>query len=299
MAQLSGCLVVLALVFASVPILGQAPRDPSVLRFGFSAGLIEDVNPTDAVAAMTVWVRAVGIAAGVYQDAHATAFPDLASLVRAADDTDLFALPVTDYLSVERTIAGEPCMTYMASGEVEVEYLLVAKAGVTALPSLKGQRLLVASASGQRTIADVWLDVLLMESGLPPRERFWPGAKLVKKGSQALLSVFFDQGDVALVTKASFDTAVELNPQLARKLTVVARSQRLLHGVICARKSMPPELRRRYVEKATTIHENPQFKQTFMVLRMNRLVPWDPHYLDAARSVTEKYRALLQKPGAR
>jgi hypothetical protein len=68
-----------------------------------------------------------------------------------------------------------------------------------------------------------------------------------------------------------------------------------LPGLICARRALPADLRQRYVQSATTIHERPDFKQTFMVLRMNRLVPWDPHLLDSARALMAQYQALRRK----
>jgi hypothetical protein len=282
----------LAVAIAGLATAAGLRAQSDVLHFGFSSWLIEDVNLTDATAAMTIWVREVGKAAGVYREAEAIPFADLPSLLRAADSTDLFAMATTDYLSVERTLPAEPCMTYMASGEIETEYVVVATAGTASIAALRGKRLIIANASAHRMVGDLWFDVLLMEAGLPERGQAFPDARFVAKPSQAILPLFFGQADVALVTRASYDTAVELNPQLGKRLGIVARSPRLLPGLVCARKSLPTDVRRRYVEKATTIHENPRFRQTIQLLRMNKLVAWDPHYLDAARALTARYQAL-------
>jgi hypothetical protein len=295
-----GLLVGLLLMAATAAVLaGQAPASDRILRFGFSATLLEDINTNDALAASTVWVRAVGRVAGVYDDAQATAFSDLASLVKAADSTDLFALSTNDYLSVERTLPADPCMVYVSNGLVDVEHVLLAKTGSTSLASLRGQRFLSTTASGPRTIGEQWLDVLLMEAGLPERSRFWPDTKLVQKGSQAVNQLYFGQAEVAMVTRSAFDTSVEMNPDVGRKLTVIARSPRLLPGLICARRSMPPDTKRRYIETATTIHERTQFKQTFVVLHMNRLAVWDAHFLDTARAIVAQREVLRRKAPAR
>jgi ABC-type phosphate/phosphonate transport system substrate-binding protein len=289
---------ILAVAAVSV-VFAQTPAGERILRYGFSSTLLEDVNTNDALAASTVWVRAVGRVAGVYDDVQATAFPDLASLVRASDTTDLFALSTTDYLSIERTLAADPCMVYVSNGVVDVEYVLIAKAGSSSLASFRGQRFLSTTAAGPRAIGDQWLDVLLMEAGLPERSRFWPDAKQVQKGSQAVNQLYFGQADVAMVTRSAFDTSAEMNPDVARKLTVVARSPRLLPGLICARRSMPQDTKRRYIETATTIHERTQFKQTFVVLHMNRLAVWDPHYLDTARAIVAQREVLRRKVSAK
>jgi ABC-type phosphate/phosphonate transport system substrate-binding protein len=288
-------LAFLLLAWTVVPRAQTRSDDPGVLHFGFTSALLGDVNESEAMAAMTVWVRAVGRAAGAYRDAEAAAFPDVPSLLKAVGRTDLFALSSYEYLSAEQAIAGDPCMAYEASGEVEVEYVLLARAGTPSLASLRGKRLVVQNNTNHRRVADVWLDLLMMEAGVPERDDFWSETKLVVKSTQAILPLYFGRTDAALVTRASLDISRELNPDVGRKLTIVARSPKLLPGLICARRSLGTELRQRYVQSATTLHERPEFKQTFMVLRLNRLVPWDPHLLDSARALVAQYQALRRK----
>lgn len=294
-AAVAAALALLLVAAIDRPRAQSRPEEGGVLHFGFSAALLDDANPVDAMAAMVLWVRAVGRTAGVYREAEATVFPDLQSVLKSVNTVDLFAMSATDYLSVERSLAGDPCMAYMVSGEVETEYLLLARTGTASLSALRGARLAVQNHSAQRRIADVWLDVLVMESGSAERDKFWGDSRTVTKATQAILPVYFGQVDAALVTRSSFETVRELNPDVGRKLTIVARSPKLLPGLICARRSLPPELRQRYVQSATTIHESPQFKQTFMVLRMNRLVAWEPRFLDTARAVLAQYQAIRRK----
>ena len=55
------------------------------------------------------------------------------------------------------------------------------------------------------------------------------------KPSQAILPVFFKQAEAALVTRATFDTAVELNPQLGAALRTLSRSPQLIPAVAAVR----------------------------------------------------------------
>jgi ABC-type phosphate/phosphonate transport system substrate-binding protein len=270
--------------------------DPNTLRFGLSATLLEDVNRTDALAAMSVWLKGVGVAAGIWKSADGRIFDDPADLARevAADRLDFFALSTPEYLAVERTVPADPCLVYVAP-DVLTEYVLLTRPGVSTVGAVQGKQLLVFSPSGRPGIADAWLDVYLAENGLTDRAHAFPKSQGVAKASQAILSVFFGRADVALVTQSAFSTAVEMNPQVGNQVAVLARSPRLLPGVVCVRRSLAPEFRRRYLEEAVRIHEKPQYRQTFLVLKMTRLGPWDPHLLDSARAVLAK-RQTARKP---
>ncbi len=300
--HLAGLLVAASLGAAELAhVAAQDNGRATTLRFGFSPSLVEDANLPDALAAMVYWVRAVGVAAGGWQNAEARVIDDPAAVTSwiDANDVDLFALSTIEYLAAERGLRADPCMAYEAHDEVEVEYVLVARTGTRSIRELQGKRLSYFNASGHRGIADAWLDVTLLEAGLSERDRAFAEARPAKKASQAILPVFFNQADAALVSGSAFETAVEMNPQLGRGLAVVARSPRLLPGLICANRSLAPDRRRRWIESATTIHKTPQFRQTFMVLRMNRLVPWNPRYLDNARAVLARYQALKRRTTGR
>jgi ABC-type phosphate/phosphonate transport system substrate-binding protein len=274
-----------------------APRadDAGMLRFGLSSTLLEDVNRTDALAAMAVWLRGAGTAAGLWKSTDGRIFDDPSELIKevAADRLDFVALSSPEYLAVERTIPADPCMVYVAP-DVLTEYVLIARAGVSTVGDLRGKSLLFFNPSGRPGIADAWFDVYLAEQGLVDRAHAFQRTQLAGKASQAILSVFFGRADAAVVTRSGFDTAVEMNPQVGKQLTVLARSPGLLPGVVCVRRSLAADMRARYIAEAVKLHERIQYRQTFLVLKMTRLAPWDPHLLDAARVVLAKRQAAAK-----
>jgi ABC-type phosphate/phosphonate transport system substrate-binding protein len=289
----------LVLAAAALVVLGgtAVPRadDPGMLRFGLSSTLLEDVNRTDALAAMAVWLKGAGTVAGLWRNADGRIFDEPAELIKevAADRLDFFALSSPEYLAVERTIPADPCMVYVAP-DVLTEYVLVTRAGVSAVGDLRGKSLLFFNPSGRPGIADAWFDVYLAEQGLVDRAHAFGRTQLAGKASQAILSVFFGRADAAVVTRTGFDTAVEMNPQVGKQLTVLARSPRLLPGIVCVRRSLAADVRARYIGEAVKLHEKIQYRQTFLVLKMTRLAPWDPHLLDAARVVLAKRQAATK-----
>jgi phosphonate transport system substrate-binding protein len=261
--------------------------------------MIEDVAPTDALAAVKVWARAIGRLAG-WESADGVILPSADAALHAVNsgNTDFVALPTIEYLTIERSLAADPCLTYMAYGEVEVEYVLLTHRDTRSLQELRGKKVAVFSPTGVRNLPETWLDVLLLESGLPEKERTFQQVRPVKKASQAILPLFFKQVDAAVVTRSAFATAVELNPQLGADIVVLTQSQRLLPGLICVRRALDQQVRRRWLEGAVKLHQNAESRQTFMVLKVNRLMAWEPRYLDNARDLVNRYVHLKGAVGS-
>jgi ABC-type phosphate/phosphonate transport system substrate-binding protein len=283
-------------VLAAPPAAAQ-PVGDGVFRYGFTARMSYDINPADARAASLVWARGIADQVGLWTRAEAEVFPDASAAVASvsANKTDILALTSLEYLSVEHTLKADPGMVFMQGNTATEEYVLLARQDIKSVADLAGKRVAVFSASGQRDLSYLWLEVLLMEAGIQPDSDRMPSLRTVTKRSQAAMLVFFKQMDAAVEMRSAFETAVEMNPQLGRDLKVVARSPGLLPGVVCLNRSIPPGVRQRYMERAVRLHELPQFRQTFVLMRITRLLAWDPLYLDTTRALVARREALRKR----
>jgi phosphonate transport system substrate-binding protein len=296
----AGVVVLLATLCASLPwsAAGQTPAaSERILRFGLSGSLLDGVvSPNDALAAIRIWAKEVLTPIVFSADAEAALFQDTASLMNAVNSStlDLVALSTTEYLSVEGSLQADPSLVYVLPEGVNVQYVVVARTGVTSVLGIAGRAVAIPNASNHLDLLGTWLDVVALESGLGARDRAFQ-LRPMQKASQALLAVFFKQADAAVVVKSAFDTAVELNPQLGKELTIVARSPLILPGLVCIRRSLDPEVRRRWVETATQLNQNPHARQTFLILRAVRMDPWLPRYLDTARALLQRRAALMKR----
>jgi ABC-type phosphate/phosphonate transport system substrate-binding protein len=300
-ARTVGLVVSVAAALAVAQAQDQAPRRAAVLRYAISVSAMSEVNPSDALAATLVWAKAIGQGVGSWGDAEARLVEDSAAAVRIvnADATDLIALSSLEYLGIEHAMHAEPALAYIQGADRPgTELVLLARGGsVRSVADLKGKRVGYFTPSNQRDLADTWLDVLLMEAGLGTKERALAQAKPFKKRSQAALALFFDQVDAAIEPRYAFAAATELNPQLGKDLRVLLESPRLLPGLVCLRSSLDPELRRQIMTRATELHTLAKYRQTFMMMRATRLVPWDPRFLDGTRALMAKYDALRRQQG--
>lgn len=277
-----------------------APDSPkSVFRVALSASIIEgDVNANDALAAVTVWARSLGNATGLYRDSVATLYNDLKTLKKDIDnkEIDFAALGTLEYIEAEKELRVEPSLAYVQSGQLELEYLVIVRGDgpFSTLSSLRGGRIAIPRG-GRHVLAPIWVDVMLMEHGFPGRESFFRETRDVQRATQAILPVFFRQIEAAVITRSAFETATTLNPQIGQSLKVLASSPGFVPLVMCTRTSWEAPEKKSYVEHALRLHETPVGLQTFHVFKVDRLVPWQPHFADSARELLRKHKQLTAR----
>lgn len=284
--------VIVLAVLAAVVVDGQDTKP--TLRYGFTEGALEGASPNDARAASLLWAQGIADAIGLYGSAEATILQTpQAALTRMYEGSlDLLAISMLEYLSVENQLKCVPAMVWSKDGETMVEYVLVARTGTRGIAGVAGKTLTMYAPNRPWALAELWLDVLLSEAGAPGRPVAPASVKIVGKKGHAAMAVFFQQADYAVEPRSAFETAIELNPQLGRDLTVVARSPRLLPGLVCLSEAMGPERRQQYVERAVRLHELARYRQVFMALQITRFAPANPRDLDSARALVRQHRLL-------
>jgi ABC-type phosphate/phosphonate transport system substrate-binding protein len=209
-------------------------------------------------------------------------------------EMDIIALSTEEYLQAEGSLRCEPAFTYLQSGQVELEYVILARqdSSCKGATDLRGKRI-AAVKGGRSSMIPLWLDSYLFDNGMPPKESFFREIKEVSKASQAILPVFFKQIDLGVVCKSAFEAAATLNPQIGRQLRIVANSPRLVPMVTCLNIAIRPERRKELLDQALRLHENPKGLQSFNVFKLERLVRWEPRYLDATKDLLKKQKLAM------
>jgi ABC-type phosphate/phosphonate transport system substrate-binding protein len=288
----------LLILLTIVPVAGgRGQNDPTggtVVQFGLSTTVVEaDVNLDDVLAAIKVWAVKMGAGTGSWTQSDARIFRDLPSLIAAVNngDSDIVALSTQEYLTAAGSLRAEPALAYLQSGQVELEYVVLARQGgeIKAPADLRGRRISIARG-GRNSMVPLWLDALLLDNGLPSKESFFKEIKEVSKTSQVVLPVFFGQMDAGVVIKSAFETAAALNPQIGQQLKVIATSPRLAPMVTCFRGTLPAEQKAQLMEKALKLHETQGGLQAFTVFKLERLVQWDLRYFDAVKDLMRKQK---------
>jgi len=255
---------------------------------------MKSVNENDAQAAMRTWMAALSEHARLEMDYNVQILSDTEALVHAFESKHADCLTVTteEFLAVDRVIATTNLLAERGADGGD-SYLLLAheRSGITNVANLKGRALLV-SDSMRMSLAQSWLDVLLMRDGLPQADQFFRSITRKKNLPQIILPVFFRTAEVCLVPKRGFDAMVELNPQVGKQLRVIAQSERYVAGLLCFRGDyLGPHLK--IVTAAILNFQTTTHGQQVLTLFQSEPVAWLPRSsLTSAITLIEERKRL-------
>jgi ABC-type phosphate/phosphonate transport system substrate-binding protein len=139
----------------------------------------------------------------------------------------------------------------------------------------------------------IYLDVYLLQAGFPDAERFFNAIQYKSKESQAILAVFFGQAEACLVTDAAFNTMKELNPQVGRKLRVMAESPDVVDAVGFFRKDYPQDHKKTAIKGMHGgIKSHERGKQIMLLFNVDQMDPIGEADIDSVRKLLAGYDRL-------
>jgi ABC-type phosphate/phosphonate transport system substrate-binding protein len=284
------------LVVALGPAWGLAGEErPLVVRFGMSSEIFFDVSPKDAQVALEVWAKRIVAGARRPVEASGRVLNDVDALAGAVvrNEVDVVALPTMDYLRLRDQVPIVPALVGSHRNGPQDEHTLLVRrdTGLAGLKALAGTRLLIQSGA-LGVMTQGWLDILLAKQGYPEASRFFGSIKGVGKASQAVLPVFFRQVDAAVVTRASYATLLEMNPQVGRELVSIAESPKLLMSVMCFQRKAEEEVRRVVADSAADLENSAAGRQVLLLFKVAKVIPFEPAFLEGVAALYRDHRAL-------
>ena len=140
------------------------------------------------------------------------------------------------------------------------EYVMVARQNRKGIADASGSSLVMYAPNRPWALSRLG-HVLLADAGVAGGLKALSSVKFVTKKGHAALAVFFGQADIGIESMSALTMAVDFNPQLGKALKVLARSPQYITGLVCVGDHMGPDIRRRYIEKATRLHDLARFRQ--------------------------------------
>lgn len=242
------CLVMTAAVTAAIMTDHTSLRaeDRRPLRLAISTETLAGANINDARAAYLVWLREV---AHLYPVQVAKAVPEVflpsRELTRDVRQGSLDCYGVTAPELEKLADLTDPdslvLQDYLADG---MQYVLLVhrNSSLKKLTDLRGTHI-VFHLHRDMVLLPAWLGTMLASQGFSQPEHFFASRTNNDKINQVVLPVFFRRIDAACLARRSWDTAVELNPQLGRDLIALATSPRIIPIGFGFRRNTSPESR--------------------------------------------------------
>lgn len=251
-------------------------------RVGFTTGIFPDVDPQDAQVAMQLWTRQLASSVGLTTKAKTLIFTRTEDLLAAVNrgEMTIVSLSAMEYLRIRSTAAMTPALISQNSIGSKRRFLLITRrdSRVRTIRDLRGKTLTLPSRK-KYSAGHIWLDVLLLKSGLPDAQIFCGQTSEATIASQAIMGVFFKRSDAAVVSRSALETSIALNPQLGQQLQVLTESPPLLGDLSCITNAVSPARRRAIEQAAVRLHETTTGKQLFTLFQMDRVIPFHPEHL--------------------
>lgn len=286
-----------ALCASAAPAADAA--DDTVFRVGFTRSMFREVNENDARAALKAYTSAIA------REHHLSAYPDPLVFEGSADmaealrlgKVDIVAAPTAEMLALPDKLVTGPYMMTVNGNVLGADYVLLTPVdgGIATLADLRGRRVVVLN-SLRGALANCWFEVLLGENGFGPPVPFLADLKFAAKPSLAILPVFFGQVEACVVTREGFAVASEMNPQVGRRLRILASSPLVVPLLTGFRRDLNPKLRTLALDTLNTFQQSVPGRQVLTLFQSERVEARDTVDLESTRLLLAAHVRLTASP---
>jgi len=284
-------LILLALMTPVALVLtgGAAEPGPEIIRVGITQGSMDGPAVNDAKAATKVWMESIfSEQVGHAVQPEVQLYANRAAVKEALErkGADLLVMGTADFYALGGSATFDRVFLYSRGGEVAERYLLLVRAdsSIESLANVRGRKLILLD-SVRADLAERWLNSRLKKNGLPVVRQLAEQVLSKRKSSSCIQRVFFRNADACLVTAQAYRTAVELNPQLGRQLTVLAKSPPYVPSVIAIPANFTAAVWPTLEQGILTAHARPKGQQVLRVYRIDRLVRQSGEELASAKAL--------------
>lgn len=289
------CLAAILSFTVSTVLLADKAGKVQDFRLGYSLKTLHDVDMKDANAALAIWSKEIGRTKGFHVESAPYEEP-----LRLAEDLqsgkiDFGIFRAEDFVRLSSRINLDTPISPLRAGKKTHKYIILVRAD-SPLKELKDLKNKTITFLSNDEASRVFLDILLSGQKLQPAEKFFSATYYKQRSSQVVLSVFFGQSDAAVSNDTSFQTMVELNPQLGVKLRALASSPEYVAGLGTFRKDYDRESKAVVLDSLLGLSDSPRGKQVLMLFKAEKFVILQERELDSMRKLINEYdRLKVQK----
>lgn len=272
---------------------GKSAGSEFRLSMGYTASSYQNVTNKDINAAVSVLLQK--IAWKHFGKGESRYYDNLSEMASDLKKGKIQAIcsPAEEFMKLRSHVPIDPILVTTSDGSLDSELLLIVRrdSGIHSVRDLKKRIIVIPqNRHDYANIFMVWIETLLMREGIYGFDSFFSSVKETRTTAGVVMPVFFRQADACVVTRQVFDLTKELNPQLGRELTAIARIEKLSQGIIAIDRRLPEEIKQKIRQAFQTVHENPDGQQLLMLFKVRKLVPFRPEYLKATEALFAEYR---------
>jgi hypothetical protein len=275
--------------------LASSTGYPRITRFGI-LNTLHGVNIDDARVVLDMNLSRQITTNGQKVEPKLEIVPDVVTAANRIREKQLNGINLTgiDHILLREMVATIPLYVASALTTSPVESYIVLTNNMIGWKKLSAmsQRRLMVEHLDQWDIGRIWLETELNQMKLPESETFFTAVQAADKPIRLVLPVFFGQAEACLVTESTYQTMVELNPQLGQKLRVLTRSPGIIKSLFCVADYLDPHFVAETKKRMHTMHLSEDGQQLLMIFRLKRFFPFRPQDLEATERILNQYRTI-------
>ena len=282
-------LCTLCSLFAShFGVWAQSNAEPGLI-VGISAKSFPDVSEADIEVTIKLLAEEFGKSSGY--ETVVTAYTD-EDLLRHDFEQGKINFVVSSSLILatqyEKSLLGNG-FRFLRDTQSPDQLLIVGRAEYDLL-QFRGKRAVLAQND---PVAELYLDYFSLKTFEQEYKSSFKVLPQVAKVNQLLLKVFFGEADLTSVYQNFYQTALEMNPQLAGKLKVLAHIDNIPPAGNFFRKGTPSEFQEKVIQQALIMTHNPRGLQLLEMFRSNRIVRSSPDDILPAQQLYSARQRVL------
>lgn len=286
-----GTAFIFMILFLSCSV--EAKDSLYLFRLGFSSKVFTHINENDARAAIKAWAEVIVRQKNLPKEISTVIFKTDEELQQAliAKKVDAVGMLITEYYRLHRKVPLDPIFIPSHLGNITERYVLLThwESNIKTIAELRGRSLNIYM-NPRASLAMLWIDTLLVQQGLPVTTSFAGKISWIGKLDKVLLPVFFRQTDACIITMSGFKTMIELNPQLAKQIIVLAESFEVVPAVFAIRK----EYQSPHIDVFNELQNSPAGQQVLTIFKSDALVSRPRSTLESSLQLIELHEKITK-----
>ena len=252
-----------------------------------------DANVTDTTIATDMIIREVFGTMGMKSEI--VVYEDKSELTNdlANNRIDAIFINTIDFLDMQHLIDMERLYTVIYGDRAEQTVLLLVRKSdnLDMISGLQGKSISIPAG---HFLGRTYLEVLLMENDYPPIEQYFSNVHETIDTNSAIVDLFFNKTDAALVSDIAFELAAELNPRIRTTLKPLAESREMVPQIIGLNKNISEQNKTRIDEIMSKTHENKRIKHLLSLFRANKFIKLNQSDISSTKQLIDRYNSLMQ-----
>ncbi len=273
----------------------NVPENEKVFELGMLRDSFINVNINDASVAINTWANELRKNLNIDANFKLVIFDNTQEMMdyNAKKNLGMVILNSIDFLKLRGKMSLYPIFTSSDSKNIYSRLLIITtRPNAENISDLKGEKI-GFYLRRNNPIPEFWVNVLLSKNNLGTENKFFSQITEFQSESQLILSVFFGQTDVGIVTESAFETMNELNPQIGKKIKILQTSPGFIFDISSLTKGSREYSYSDQIKKdAVDLSQYPAGKELLTLMKTVQVVQFKPDFLKNTEILYNEYNEI-------